>query len=85
MLELASLLELVASGPGAAPVPAGGGDEAEVDVGVVEAGIRADEARNEWGIDDKTPQEAEGKWAPKGLGGGGGCCPERAAAVAACR
>ena len=25
MLELASLLELVASGPGAAPAPAGGG------------------------------------------------------------
>jgi len=83
VVELASLLELIASGAGGG----GGGDEAEVDEGVVEAGIRADEARNEWGIDDKTPLAlAEGKWAPKGLGGGGGCCPpERAAAVAACR
>ena len=68
VVEFASLLELV-----------GGGDDAVVDDGVVEAGIRADEARKECGIVDRAPMDTdtgpvEGNGAPKGLGGGGGGC-----------
>ena len=79
VVEFASLLELV-----------GGGDDAVVEDGVVEAGIRAEEARKECGIVDRAPMDTadpvEGNGAPKGRGGGGGgCWPESAAAVAACR
>ena len=68
--------------PVSLPELTGGGDEAEVEEGVVEAGIRAAEeaARKEWGgIVDKAPMDTagpvEGKGgAPKGLCGGGGGC-----------
>ena len=68
VVALASLLELV-----------GGGDDAVVEEGVVEAGIRAEEARKECGIVDRAPMDTaggpdEGKGAPKGRGGGGGGC-----------